>query len=140
MQCYYHANVKVIPIPEAGVQYEVTLICASEDGRETVAVIGEIWDIDAANNLAAFWRTGGHEMVFTLLKANIIKGRCIAEQDDDECGVWIQTQAPAGNWVDSLGCRGPEAVKRAKELVPGLIGNKTPARLVRKQIQVIYVF
>lgn len=65
---HYIANVETEEIEGIGAGYYVSLQIWSEDGREEYNKVGPMFEKREADEVAAFWMTGGHTMTMRLVK------------------------------------------------------------------------
>lgn len=107
---YYHARVTAENDDPEFPTHSVTLLTASEDGYEVVTVLKGFLQAEEAEQIATAWRKQGRDILPFLLamkRSHIVEDR-----------MWVQTQAPAGNWVNSTGIpvwyHDPDSVKGAR--------------------------
>lgn len=133
---YYHARIE-FQIGEAPYQlHTLKLLTASEDGYELVATLPNLLE-QQANQMAAEWRKNGMAILPFLLASN--------RRFEGEDQIWVQTQAPAGNWVYDTGVGfnscidGSEAkaIDLAKGIVEFNVEQGRNARLVRRYLSQI---
>lgn len=74
MKTYYIANVVEVKLEGEGEGslFNVRFETASDKGRRDIALVEGIESKQRADNLAAFWMTGGHEMLLTVFQNELI--------------------------------------------------------------------